>query len=349
MKAIVLFSGGLDSLLAAAILKRQGVEVIGLNLTTPFHDCSDAAAEGAKALGIELVVRHFGNEYMAMVAKPKWGYGKGMNPCIDCRIAMLKTAAELMTERGAEFVATGEVVGQRPNSQKMHQLELIARDSGLNGKLLRPLSAKALTASEPETTGGVDRTKLYSYTGRQRVSLIALARKEFEIPIIPQPSTGCLLCEGSYAPRVRDLVRYKPNATSWDAALLTAGRQVRISSEMKCTVARRLDDCTRLEKLYARSDRSRCCLLFPKNYNGAAVLLVTDLAPEYGDAHFAMTPELDTAIHMAGALALAFTKPEKYQAAEGGTPTIILKYGACEVLLAIEPDDTVLANVKMIK
>lgn len=318
MKAVVLFSGGLDSILAACILKSQGIEVVGLNMVTPFHDCSKESEERAKEIGIELVTRHFGEEYMQMLAHPKWGYGSNWNPCLDCRTAMCREAKKLMDEIGADFVATGEIAGQRPNSQKIHQLALISRESGLCGKLLRPLSAKVLPRTDMEVEGKIDRMKMRAFTGRSRVQLAQFARAAFDIKTIPQPSSGCVLCENSYAPRIKDMLKHKDVPTIWDAKALAWGRRMRIDENAYCVVARRLADCKALDELFASPKRSRCALIYPENYMGASVLLVTDEAPEFGDENPTISDKLAAYIQTAGSLALRFTNKEKYESLEGG-------------------------------
>ena len=328
MKAIALFSGGLDSILAACVLKKLGVEVIGLNMITPFHDCSRDARARAEEIGIELVVREFGEEYMAMLAHPKWGYGSNVNPCIDCRTLMLKEAAKLMEERGADFVATGEVAGQRPNSQKIHQLTLISRESGLNGKLVRPLSARILPKTEPELAGLLDREQLRAFSGRSRAKLSAYARQEFGINRIPQPSSGCVLCENSFAPRVRDLLKHKVQPTVWDARLIAYGRSLRIAPDALVVVARRREDCDALDALFASPKRSRSALVYPKNYNGASALLMTDEAPEFGDENPTISPKLEQYLETAGSLALRFSNPERYRVAQPDGPEAKIFLGA---------------------
>lgn len=338
MKAIVLFSGGLDSLLATRLLQEQGVEVVGLNLITPFHDCSQEAAERAKELGIELVVRELGEDYMKMLANPRWGYGSNVNPCLDCRTMMCVEAKKLMEEIGADFVATGEISGQRPNSQKIHQLMLISRESGLGGKLVRPLSAKVLNPTEPEKDGSLDREKLRSFTGRGRGKLVWLARKDYDIKTIPQPSTGCVLCENSYSPRVRDMLKHKAAPTVWDARLVAAGRRLRLDENAYCVVGRNGKDCDALDAAYASPKRSRCVLLYPGNYMGASVLLVTDEAPEFGDEKPKISPKLAEYIKTAGSLALRFANPAKYrEPAEGPTARLHLGATVQEIALAEDP------------
>lgn len=313
-KAIVLFSGGLDSLLTVRILQAQGIEVIGLHLATPFQGPSPEASHWAEKFGIELVTRSFGREYLEMIAHPRYGYGKALNPCIDCRIMMLRAAAELMSERGADFVATGEIAGQRPNSQKLHQLNLITRASGLSGKLLRPLTAKTLPPTEMENDGTVDREKLYSYTGRSRAKLIRRAKTVFDIHPIPQPSTGCLLAEKSFAPRLRDLLKRNPTPTLWDAELLRFGRHLWFDSRLKAVVSRREADGKQIVSHFNRSDRSPSLLLAPENFMGPTVLLIASPNTK---------PLADEDIALAGSLVLRFSNPDKIARIEG-TPKVNL-------------------------
>lgn len=306
-EAIVLFSGGLDSILAVRILQTQDIGVTGLNIVTPFHDNSEEACRLGRDLGIEVLVETLGNDYAAMLKKPRWGFGKGVNPCIDCRTMMLRRAYDVMVRRGADFVATGEVVGQRPHSQMMHQLSLIASESGLTGKLLRPLSAKVLPITEPERSGLVCRDRLFSCTGRGRSGLIALARSRFGVEKIPQPSTGCLLCEQSFAPRVRDMLKFTERPTLWDAHVLPYGRHLRVNSSWKIVVARRLTDCQALVELFGRDDRTRSFLMIPENFNGPAVLAINDGPQEEPDEKIRA---------IAAGLMLRFVRADKLPAEE---------------------------------
>ncbi len=301
----MLFSGGLDSILTVRALQRQGIECILLNVATPFHDCSLHAAERAAALGAELVVHRTGEDYLRLIANPQWGYGKAINPCIDCRILMCRVAKQLMEERGAVLVATGEVAGQRPNSQKQHQLSLISRESHLAGRLVRPLSAKVLAETVPEREGMVDRERLFAFNGRGRVGLIRLAR-ELGVKKIPQPSTGCLLCEKSYAPKLRDLFKYEPQPRVWDIDVLHAGRQLRIDPEIKCAIGRNEAQCDRLQELFHREDRRPSILSVPENFNGPVVLLIGP------DSKRDAPEKWDAALRLAGSLQLRFTPKSKY-------------------------------------
>ena len=330
MKCIVLFSGGLDSMLATKVLQRQNFDVIGLNFVTPFHDSSADAQKHADAIGIELVVYHTDDAYLKLVAHPQWGYGKAVNPCIDCRVAMCRVAKKLMEERDAAFVATGEIAGQRPNSQKQHQLHLIARASELDGLLLRPLSAGVLPPTKVELNGTVDRSKLHRYTGRGRGRLIALAHR-YEIKKIPQPSTGCFLCEKSYAPRLLDLFEHEPNPTNWDADILNAGRQIRISSAVKCAIGRDEEHCNRLVALFERSDAKPSLLFTPDSFNGPSVLLVGP-CPETCSVE-----EFESFLRLGGSLILRYTNPAKY----GTAPTIRVRYGQIDRVIPVIFDESV--------
>ncbi len=320
MKAIVLFSGGLDSTLAARILQQQNIEVIGLNFVTPFHDATRMAREAAQDAGIELVIHRTDDQYIQLVAHPKWGYGKAVNPCIDCRIDMCRVAKELMLARDAGFVATGELSGQRPNSQMLHQLQLIERESGLSKYLLRPLSATVLPITEPERLGWVDRKKLFGYTGRGRGHLMALAKK-LGIEKMPQPSTGCFLCEKSYAPRLLDLFRYETAPTDWDAELLNVGRQIRILPTLKIVLGRDQSHCDRLIELFEHKDANPAILMIPKSFNGPSALLVGSEVETLQNDQAAR----DELIRLTGAIMLRYTNPEKHRPDSLGHITAIVR------------------------
>lgn len=347
MKAIVLFSGGLDSLLVTKILQEQGFTVIGLNMITPFFNGSEFARARAEELGIELRTHTFGQEYMDMLKKPRWGIGKAVNPCIDCRIMMCQAAADLMKEVGAEFVATGEIAGQRPNSQMVHQLNLIARESGLEGKLVRPLSGKVLTKTVPEREGILSREALHSYTGRFRTGLISLGKNRYNLPIIPQPSTGCLLCEKSFAPRIRDLLKHTERPSVWDALLLDPGRHLRINDQIKCVIGRREADNDRLLELFNREDRSPCFLVSPENFNGPALLMVGKIfdqprGPEKSNSvsnENDLAPEIKKYLDLAGALILHYSKKNKYESIVEGPIADIQFPGSIPFKCVLHTDD----------
>lgn len=296
MKAIVLFSGGLDSLLALHLIRSLEIETVALYVITPFHDVSDMARERAEKYGFPYHVRKTGEEYVQIVQNPKWGYGSCVNPCIDCRIRMCQIAGEFMQETGADFVATGEIAGQRPNSQKQHQLALIAKESGLKGYLLRPLSAQVLMPTELEKQGLIDREKLLRFTGRGRGKLIRLAQS-FGIKEIPQPASGCLLCEKTFAPRVTDTLKHNPAPNCWDFEILRFGRVLRIDENVHCVIARRLADCQGLVRLFEQEDRSESVFLEPDNFNGPALLMIGPTSEEH--------------VLLAGALILRYSNPDR--------------------------------------
>jgi tRNA U34 2-thiouridine synthase MnmA/TrmU len=274
-RAVALLSGGLDSILAIRILQEQGIEVEALNFRTMFACCQETASQAAAQLGVRLSVIGAEDEYLDVIRKPQFGYGRGVNPCIDCRIYMFERSRTFMEEVGASMVVSGEVLGQRPKSQKRIDLEIIARHSGLEGQLLRPLSAKLLPATIPELDGEVDRERLYDFSGRSRKGLIALARefglKDHEIP---SPSTGCTLTEPNFAPRVRDLIQIQPRNSAWDFELLKSGRHIRYTDDTKMVVGRNQTDNDMLEYLAAREDARVSAVMRPKNFTGPVVFVI---------------------------------------------------------------------------
>ena len=233
MKALALLSGGLDSILATRLILDQGIEVVALNFILPFvAEKEDFAGVVAKRFEIPLVRVEAGEEYLDMVRNPEYGYGSGMNPCIDCRIYMLREAKRIAKEVGADFIFTGDVLGERPMSQHRKALELEEKESGLGKMILRPLSAKLLPETIPEKEGWVDRSKLFDIKGRSRKPQIALAKKFGMQDEYPSPAGGCLLTYREFASKVRDLFehKYKEKVTKRDVSLLKIGRHFRFAS-----------------------------------------------------------------------------------------------------------------------
>jgi tRNA U34 2-thiouridine synthase MnmA/TrmU len=241
IKAIGLLSGGLDSTLAVKIMLELGIEVTALNFISPFCQCTHKgckheAARIAKEFGVEIKVLSKGNDYLEIVKNPKFGYGKNMNPCIDCRIFMLKRTKEYMEETGALFIFTGEVLGQRPMSQRRPAMVLIERQAGLEGLILRPLSAKLLVPTIPELKGWVDREKLLDISGRSRKPQFELA-DQLGIKDFNCPAGGCRLTDRKFSLRLKESFQHGEDSMR-DVKLLKYGRHFRLPGGAKVIVGR---------------------------------------------------------------------------------------------------------------
>ncbi len=269
IRALGLFSGGLDSMLAALVLRQQGIEVTGLVWVTPFFTATRAQASAA-AIGLPILVEDLTDRYLHLLYNPPRGFGKWMNPCVDCHLLMLQEAGKIMTARGYDFLFTGEVVGQRPFSQNKGSLNLITRESGYGDVLIRPLSARLLKITKPEREGLVDRERLLNISGRGRKRQLELAA-QYGITDYPAPAGGCLLTNPGYAARLRDLVSHLPQneLTRTDLELLKLGRQFRLGPNVKVHVGRDQRDNEAMEKLARPGD----LLLKTIGYPGPLVLL----------------------------------------------------------------------------
>lgn len=264
MKAISLISGGLDSILAAKFVQKLGIEVIPLHFEIPF--CHKNKKTNSKSgitllttenLNIELKSLDISNDFLKLLVSPRYGFGSNMNPCIDCKILMLSKAKELMPEFNAQFVITGEVLGQRPMSQHRKALELIEKRSGLEGFILRPLSAKLLSETIPEKNGWVERNKLLNFNGRSRKPQINLA-KELKIEEYANPAGGCLLTDPRFTARLRDLMAHKELNLD-NIELLKIGRHFRLTDQAKLVVGRDEKEDKELMALARAGD----CLFLP--------------------------------------------------------------------------------------
>jgi len=255
-KGYVLISGGLDSQLAVRVLQNAGAEVEALCFETPFFS-SQAARKAAAALGVPLTVVDFTEDEVALIENPPHGFGGAMNPCIDCHARMIRRAGARMAEAGFDFVATGEVMGQRPMSQNKQSLAVVARESGLEGRLIRPLSARLLEPTLPETEGLVDRTKLLDISGRSRERQIALAA-EFGIVDYPSPAGGCKLTEEGYSRKLRDLLEHEGLHTRRLLELLRVGRHFRLPDGSALIMGRDANENAVLEAESARGTLFDC-------------------------------------------------------------------------------------------
>ena len=273
MKAVALISGGLDSALSAKIVMEQGIEVYGFTVVHIFSEsiktaASSYAEKSADELGITLHSHKASQDFLNVIKYPKYGYGKNMNPCLDCRIHMLIKAGQYMKEIGASFLITGEVLGERPMSQRRDAMNIVDRDSGLKGLILRPLSAKLLSPTVPEIKGWIGRDGLFDIQGRSRKHQFILA-KQYRIREFSTPAGGCLLTEPNFAKRMKDLMKFKPDFTLYDIELLKIGRHFRLPSGTKVIIGRNEQENNKLLKL----SEDKMIHIEPQSVPGPVVLL----------------------------------------------------------------------------
>ena len=272
-KAILLLSGGLDSTLAGKLLLDQGVEVEAVSFVSPFCCCTpkglgcSAAKKAADQLGIRVDTFSCGEEYLDAMKRPRFGRGSQMNACLDCRVFMFSRARDEMEKRGADFVATGEVLGERPMSQRRVAMKRIERESGLEGKVVRPLSAKLFEPSVPEQLGLVDRSRFAAVQGRSRRPQFALA-EQLGITDYLCPAGGCLLNDPEFAARFRDLLHHEPDFGIADARLLRWGRHFRLPGGAKVVVGRDQSENTVIENAMRIGDT----VMVPHKITGPSVL-----------------------------------------------------------------------------
>lgn len=266
-RVLALISGGLDSTLAAKIIAEQGIEVIGICFKSAFFGPANAIRM-AEQVGIPLKVVDFTEEHIKMTRNPKHGYGKNMNPCIDCHAMMLNYAGRMLGEMGADFLITGEVLNQRPMSQTLGSLNVVKKESGYASKILRPLCAKNLSPTEMEMNGLVDREKLLDIKGRSRKIQMELA-EHYGIEDYPSPAGGCKLTEPGFARRLRDLYTYDEKLDLNDIEILKIGRHFRISPRVYAVSTRDSSELEVMRPLIREGD-----LLFEaSDFSGTVVLL----------------------------------------------------------------------------
>lgn len=260
-------------MLASALMRDLGIEVQALFFETPFFP-SQKAGRSARAITLPLKVINITERHLEVVKSPKHGYGENLNPCIDCHTLMLRMAGEMLEEEGAHFIISGEVVGQRPMSQNRKTLSLVASESGFEGHILRPLSAKLLPSTIPEEKGWVKRDELMDFSGRSRKPQMELARR-FDITDYPSPAGGCLLTDKIFSRRLKDLFASGSNLEIREIELLKLGRHFRIGSSTKMIVGRNKMENQTIRSLSKETD----LLLWPISVPGPTVLILGDFFP----------------------------------------------------------------------
>ena len=278
-KVVALLSGGLDSQLAIKMMQEQGFDVSAVAIKTPFCDfdcgrgCGFEIRERADDLDVNLKTVYLGDEYIEMLKKPKHGIGSGFNPCIDCRSMMFDAGKKHMEEIGAEFIISGEVLGQRPMSQYKQALRIIEKESDLVGKIVRPLSAALLPETDPEKDGLIKRENLGMIRGRTRKNQLEMAKK-YGIENPPNAGGGCLLTEPHFGIKAKDLFEHTKNPTINDIDLLKIGRHFRLDEETKFVVGRNKDENEMIKAIALPDD----ILLEAKDFVGpVSILRGTDL------------------------------------------------------------------------
>jgi len=273
-KGVVLLSGGLDSSLAALLAKSAGIDVTGLYFAAPFMKAPsrESLLELAQQLGVPMVIKSVGLDFLETLKRPKHGYGKNVNPCVDCKIHMFRRAKELMDALGIDVLITGEVVGQRPMTQLYGRLKLIEREAGLEGRIVRPLSAKLLEPTSFEASGSIDREKFASIRGRSRKKQFELANK-LGLTKYQTPAGGCQLTNPNFARRTFDLLENSEKITFKDISLLKHGRHIRLDSA-KVIMGRNQEEN---EYLFARRSWAQASL-WPIGFGGPLALAFGNLS-----------------------------------------------------------------------
>jgi hypothetical protein len=316
--ALSLFSGGLDSVLAARTLMDQGLSVLCLHFVSPFFGKPGRLARWRETFGLDIMAVDVGDDYVRMLAEgPAHGLGKFLNPCIDCKIFMIERAMALLPEYGARLVATGEVVGQRPMSQRLDALNVIRRDAGAKDVLLRPLSALRLPETPMEQSGLVDRTRLHAMNGRSRKEQLILAER-MGLPEIPTPAGGCMLTEMESVRRYFPVFVHHPCPAAADFELANIGRQY-WSGSLWLTIGRNQSDNARIEAALAASD-----LVFKVRDHPGPLALARRLPGAAWD---------EAAIRDAAAFVASFSP----KARQAGGETAVFAVGAADGPLTVAP------------
>lgn len=310
IKAVALYSGGLDSTLAILAVMKQGIEVTAITFLNHFgcdisdrSSCSKDPFAASVKFGFKVKLAHLSDKFLEIVKNPKYGHGKNLNPCLDCRVLMLKEAKEFMSLIGADFIITGEVLAQRPMSQRKDCFPMIDKAAGMKGFVLRPLSARLLPVTIPEENKLVNRDDLYDFNGRSRKPQMRLAQ-EFGLIEYPAPAGGCLLTEPSYALKLKDLLEYDENPSFKDINLLRIGRQFRFSPECKIIIGRNKEENDAIHLIAEAHD----CLLRVEGVGSPVTIIrgkVTDealsvaasLCGRYSDAKYERTVDVSVTVN----------------------------------------------------
>ncbi len=272
-------------MLAVKLIAEQGVDVEAVHFLTPFSKHDDRfVGRFCEELGVKLHRVSFGHEYLDMLTSPQHGYGSQMNPCVDCRIFAFRKARKLAEKVGADFLVTGEVLDERPFSQRRDMMLLIEKEAGLGGKVLRPLSAKLLPESDPEREGLVNREEFFAIRGRRRIPQIELAKK-LGIEEYPNPSSGCLLTDPRFADRLKEHLRHKRRLSLMDAELLKIGRHFRVG-KCKIVVGRNREENERLQSI---AEKHSLATMEVVGCMGPLTLLVGEADPETASKAAAIT------------------------------------------------------------
>ncbi|SDU30496.1 DUF814 domain-containing protein [Desulfobacula phenolica] len=275
VKGLGLCSGGLDSILSALLLQRQGIDVTWICFETPFFS-SESAQKASRHTGIPLITMDITDEYMEMMKNPKAGFGKNMNPCMDCHALMFSKAGEVLKNQGFDFLFSGEVLGQRPKSQNKNSLRYVEKNSGFDGQILRPLSAKLLSKTLAEQKGLVDREQLMDISGRSRKIQMQMAQ-DFGVKEYPAPAGGCLLTDKIFSNRLKDLMNTQKIFNTRELHFLKYGRHFRLDSKTKIIAGRSKNDNTHLLNYF---DKDKDILLKHVKLPGPDVILTGNATPE---------------------------------------------------------------------
>lgn len=308
-------------MLSAQVIRAQDIDVLALFFETPFFTAK-TARKSAAAIDLPIEIIDITRDHLGIVKEPKHGYGENMNPCIDCHAMMLRKAGEMLEEKDAHFVVTGEVLGQRPMSQNRRSLATVARESGFEGLILRPLSAKRLPITIPEEKGWVNRDLLKGFSGRSRKPQMALAR-DFNIQEYPSPAGGCLLTDKVFSRRLKDLFNHERKREIRDIELLKLGRHFRLDSRTKLVVGRNKEENRAIQDLFREGD----ALLRSNGIPGPTALMVGEWASDLEDlAASVIASYSDTRDQEMGGVIISDGESERELMAESVTKDRFKKY-----------------------